>query len=114
MALPDLLALRSVPAAGIYLSLTRRCPLHCAHCSTGSTMRSEQHDGGRFLALVDSFSADDHPAAVLMTGGEPLLRPRLVAAIAERCRALGVATEVTTGGWFAARRRIPRAVDAAL
>ena len=114
MRLSDLLALRSVPAAGVYLSLTRRCPLHCAHCSTRSTMRSEQHGGERFLALVDSFSAEDRPAAVLMTGGEALLRPRLVAAIADRCRAVGVATEVTTGAWFAARRRIPQTVEAAL
>ena len=66
MRLSDLLALRSVPAAGVYLSLTRRCPLHCAHCSTRSTMRSEQHGGERFLALVDSFSAEDRPAAVLI------------------------------------------------
>jgi len=110
--LADLLAARSTPGAGLFLSLTRRCPLHCAHCSTGSTMRSEQHSEQPFAKLVDSFTVASHPEVVWLTGGEPLLRATLVARLAERARGSGSATALLSGMWFAERGPTPRVARA--
>ncbi|CAM5737420.1 Radical SAM protein (Fragment) OS=Streptomyces microflavus OX=1919 GN=G3I39_17810 PE=4 SV=1 [Streptomyces microflavus] len=38
MELAELVGLRPFPAAGLLLGLTRRCPLRCGHCSTGSDL----------------------------------------------------------------------------
>lgn len=114
MHLLDLLAVRADPAAGLYLSLTRRCPLHCAHCSTGSTMRSEQLDEAPFRSMVESFAGGQPPHLIWMTGGEPLLRPRLVCDLAMRSRQLGVASALLSGVWFAAAPRPPGEIRRAL
>jgi pyruvate-formate lyase-activating enzyme len=110
----DLLAVRADPAAGLYLSLTRRCPLHCAHCSTSSTMRSEQLDEAPFRTMVESFAGAQPPRLIWMTGGEPLLRPRLVSDLAIGSRRSGVASALLTGAWFAASPRPPREIQRAL
>ena len=114
MHLLDLLAVRADPAAGVYLSLTRRCPLHCAHCSTGSTMRSEQLAEAPFRRMVESFAGAQPPRLMWMTGGEPLLRPRLVSDLAMRSRQLGVVSALLSGVWFAAAPRPPREIRRAL
>lgn len=41
MYLSELLSYRAIPAAGISIGITRKCPLHCAHCSTRSSLDSE-------------------------------------------------------------------------
>ena len=75
MHLVELLSLRPVPAAGVYLTLTRRCPLTCAHCSTNSMMDSEEHAADLFLRFAESLTPTDHPGVLALTGGEALLRP---------------------------------------
>jgi pyruvate-formate lyase-activating enzyme len=97
----DILAFRSGPAAGLFLSLTRRCPLHCGHCSTRSTMHAEQYDEAPFVRLVASFTPQVRPDVLWLTGGEPLLRPRLVERLAERAREAGTTTALLSGMWFA-------------
>jgi hypothetical protein len=104
----DVLARRHVPSAGLFLSLTRRCPLSCAHCSTNSTIASEQHPAAPFLRLVDSFTDAAHPEFVFMTGGEALLRLSTVRAIAGTARRTGTRTVLITGLYFArARGAVP-------
>jgi hypothetical protein len=66
-------------------------------------MASEQHDGEPFLRLVRSFTADTQPQVVWMTGGEPLLRPQLVAELAETAAERGVRSALLSGMWFATR-----------
>jgi radical SAM family protein/4Fe-4S single cluster protein len=114
MHLAEALALRARPAAGLFLSLTRRCPLHCDHCSTRSTMRSEQLDAEPYLRLVSTFTPDDRPDIVSLTGGEPLLRPRLVGQIARIAQSSGAKVEILTGAYFAALAERPRAIGRAL
>ena len=109
MHLMDVLALRPVPAAALFLALTRRCPLSCAHCSTNSMLTSEEHPGDMYLRFVETFTPDDHPEVILMSGGEALLRPRLVRDLAESARAVGCSAQVLSGMFFARNgRRIPR------
>ncbi|MFD6529731.1 radical SAM protein [Streptomyces sp. NPDC060184] len=118
MELGELIALRPVPAAGLLLTLTRRCPLSCAHCSTSSTMAGEQTAADRLRRFVASFTVDDAPRVVLLTGGEPLLRPGLAAGLATLARAAGTRTALLSGMFFArgggsVPARIMRAITAA-
>lgn len=116
MHLLDLLAARAEPAAAVLMTVTRRCPLACAHCSTASSMASEQIDAAVLKRFVGTFTPADRPEYVLLTGGEPLLRPRLVRELAERVREVGGRTQLLSGMYFAAGGRIPvpvrRAIDA--
>jgi len=108
--LSQLFEIRADPAAGVYLSLTRRCPLHCAHCSTRSTPHAEQHSAEPFLRLVASFRPEQRPQVVSLTGGEPLLRPRLVEQLAVSAAASGASTMLLSGMFFAASGRTPPAI----
>jgi pyruvate-formate lyase-activating enzyme len=114
MHLVELLSLRSVPAAGVSLGLTRRCPLKCAHCSTSSTMKSEQFPAEMFARFVDTFRADDRPEVLAMSGGEAMLRPELVRRLAERAREVGTRSTVLSGVFFATSGHIPRAIKEAI
>ncbi|WP_063730870.1 radical SAM protein [Streptomyces sp. RTd22] len=114
MHLLDLLAARAEPAAAVLLTVTRRCPLACAHCSTASSMGSEQIDAAVLKRFVGTFTPADRPEYVLLTGGEPLLRPRLVAEIAERVRDVGGRTQLLSGMYFAAHGRTPAPVRHAI
>ncbi|GII01397.1 radical SAM protein [Planobispora takensis] len=114
MHLLDILSLRPVPASAVFLSLTRRCPLSCRHCSTSSTLRSEEHSELPFLRLVSSFTSGLHPRLVLMSGGEALLRPHLVERIAARARESGTGSYLLSGMFFARQARIPAPVRKAI
>jgi pyruvate-formate lyase-activating enzyme len=104
----QILALRPVPAAGAFLTLTRRCPLSCAHCSTNSMLSSEEHGAAIFARFAASFTPDDHPQVLWLTGGEPLLRPDLILDIVSSAHAAGTSVALVTGLYFARRDgRIP-------
>ncbi|GLW05828.1 hypothetical protein Misp01_09580 [Microtetraspora sp. NBRC 13810] len=109
MHLADMLALRPVPAAGLLMAITRRCPLTCAHCSTNSLLTSEEHPAEWFSGFVGTIGREDRPELIMLTGGEPMLRPRLVGAIASAARGVGTRTMVLTGGFFAPR--VPSALE---
>lgn len=114
MQLATLMSLRPVAGAGLLITLTRRCPLSCAHCSTSSSRTAEQLDGDRLRRFVGSITAATAPSVVLLTGGEPLLRPDLVTDLAERLHAVGSAPAVLTGGFFARAARLPSRIRRAL
>jgi pyruvate-formate lyase-activating enzyme len=107
----EILRLRPIPAAAVLLTLTRRCPLTCAHCSTSSLMDSEEHDAEMFVRFVDTFTPADRPEVLLLTGGEPLLRPELVATLTRKAHAVGTRVGVVSGMFFARAGRIPPALD---
>ena len=104
MHLAELLACRPVPASALFVALTRRCPLRCRHCSTMSETASEQQPAEPLRRFVRSFTAADHPEFLLLTGGEPMLRPGLVRTLAETARTVGVRTYVLTGAFFSNER----------
>lgn len=114
MHLFDILRLRAVPAAGLFMALTRRCPLSCAHCSTNSRLSSEEHPADLFLRFADSFTEHDRPDLLLLTGGEPLLRPDLVRALTDRAHAVGTKVSLISGMFFARQPAIPGAIVQAL
>ncbi|NBM20208.1 radical SAM protein [Streptomyces sp. GC420] len=111
MELAELIGLRPVPAAGLLLTLTRRCPLSCAHCSTASTMESrEEPDAGQLRRFVGSFTAEDRPDVMMLTGGEPLLLPDLVSRLAGSARVSGTRTALLSGMFFARAGTVPERV----
>lgn len=77
-------------------------------------MSSEQIDERLLLDLVATFGKADRPDLVMLTGGEPLLRPRLVRQLAERAHAVGSSVCLISGMFFARGARVPRAIDEAL
>jgi pyruvate-formate lyase-activating enzyme len=114
MELATLMELRPIVGAGLFVTLTRRCPLSCAHCSTASAMDSEQLDAERLRRFVGSITPDTAPQVVFFTGGEPLLRPELLTELATLARAVGSATAVLTGGFFTRGGVISRRIGRAL
>ena len=119
MELAEIIGLRPVPCAGLLATVTRRCPLSCAHCSTSSARTGDQVDGETLLRFMRTLTSSEHPRVVMFTGGEPLLRPGLVADLADAARSAGTATSVLTGAFFARGgtklpdpiRRVAAAVD---
>ncbi len=114
MHLTDLLAFRSIPAGGVSLALTRRCPLSCAHCATNSTSTSEEAPAEWFTRFVGSFTPDDHPEVLAISGGEAFLRPDLVRTLAEQARVAGTRSVALSGMYWARTPRIPPAIRAAI
>ncbi|WP_069812301.1 radical SAM protein [Streptomyces sp. TP-A0874] len=111
MRLAEIIGLRPQPAAGLLVTLTRRCPLSCAHCSTGSGPASaERPDPGDLRRFVASFTGRDRPEVMMLTGGEPLLMPGLVRDLALSAREKGTRTAVLSGMFFARARTVPKAV----
>jgi pyruvate-formate lyase-activating enzyme len=101
MHLVEILRIRMVPGAALFMALTRRCPLSCAHCSTESSLASEQYGEEPFRAVVDTFTAESHPQLLYMSGGEALLRAGLVRDLAVAARAAGTRSAVVSGMYFA-------------
>ena len=114
MHLSELLRARTRHLGGVIVTLTLRCPLSCAHCTTNSTNRSPHHDGRLFTDFFDRMTAESRPDVVFLTGGEPLIRPHIVTHAARRMRDLGGQTVCLTGGYFARQREIPDKVQTAL
>ncbi|MEV7283096.1 radical SAM protein [Streptomyces sp. NPDC093252] len=114
MRLAEIIGLRPVPAAGLFVTLTRRCPLSCAHCSTSSGPRGEDGPAGELRAFVGGFTARDRPEVLMLTGGEPLLRPALVGDLAALAQAAGTRVAVLSGMFFARGGEVPRQIMRAL
>lgn len=108
MELAELVARRPFPAAGLLLGLTRRCPLSCAHCSTGSGLFTRQEpDAGQLERFVGSFTAENRPDVVMLTGGEPLLLPALAERLSTLARGAGSRTALLSGMFFARGGALP-------
>lgn len=107
MHLTEILDLRHVVAAGVSIGITRRCPLHCAHCSTNSTMQSEEAPEWIFERFVGTFRPENRPEILALSGGEALLRPGLVQSLSERAHDVGTRTSVLSGLFFARSDQIP-------
>ena len=107
MRLDEIMSLRATVGAGLLVTATDRCPLHCAHCSSASTLRGRDLDTERLLTFLRGCGTADRPEVVLFTGGEPLLRPDLIGAATEILHAIGAKVAVLTGAFFLRGNRIP-------
>ena len=114
MHLVDLLSLRSIPAAGLTIGLTQRCPLNCAHCSTNSTMASPQFSADMFERFIKTFTKANRPDVIAISGGEAMLRPNLVRLLSECAHEVGTRSTVLSGLFFARSGRIPLPIHKAI
>ena len=63
----------------LFWECTTRCNLHCRHCGSDCTVNSREKDMplADFLAAIDTIPTTHRPKgfSIVLTGGEPLLRP---------------------------------------
>ena len=114
MHLVEILQRRGTTCAGVYLAVTRRCPLACAHCCTDSNPSSEEHEDNLFTDFVGTFTSADRPDIVFITGGEALVRPRLVSELAAKAQSVGGQVVLGTGMFFARAKELPEPIATAL
>ena len=74
----------------VYLHLTHGCNLRCKHChvSAGTPYEREMSDK-RILALIDEIS-EMEPEELIITGGEPFLRKKLLYNVVEKAKNNGI------------------------
>lgn len=106
--------------SGLAIMLTRRCNMECAHCSVESGPRAGT-EGPPLAELLESVrsAAAAGVDSVNVTGGEPMLREREVLEVLRECRRLGIATRMTTNGFWGrtperARRTLAELVEAGI
>ncbi|MEK6759961.1 MAG: radical SAM protein [Deltaproteobacteria bacterium] len=80
-------------------NLTKRCNLRCVHCYLGAVELegASDIDTRSALRIVDEIASINPSAMVIMTGGEPLLRPDLPE-IASYASSKGLSVVVGTNG----------------
>ena len=87
----------------LFWECTTRCNLHCRHCGSDCFAASRDVDMPLedFLRAFDTIPAAGraHPFTVILTGGEPLLRPD-IADIGKALRGRGVGWSIVSNGWF--------------
>ncbi|HVD59452.1 MAG TPA: nucleotidyltransferase family protein [Gemmatimonadaceae bacterium] len=85
----------------VAVMLTRRCNMSCSHCSVESGPRiSTQPAEEKLASIVDSL-AGAGVRAVLITGGEPMLREKLVLRLVRSAKKAGMKTALATNGFWA-------------
>lgn len=103
------MAATTEPPFLVALNLTRRCNLKCAHCYLDAgTLCSGAPDElatEEVLTLLDGIASLSGETMVVLTGGEPLLRPD-IETIARRAADLGLMVVVGTNGTLLNARRV--------
>lgn len=95
------------------LMLTRRCNMTCSHCSVASNPRVKDAMPDAEVALLARRILEARPTAVLLTGGEPMLREDLALDLTRLFTRAGVAVAMTSNGfWGAAPEDATRRVRA--
>lgn len=108
---------RSHPLEQLFWECTLRCNLACRHCGSDCKMVSQEPDMPRedFLRVLDSVNArcEPHSVFVIVTGGEPLMRPDL-----EECgRGIyekGFSWGMVTNGFALTPERFARLLDSGM
>lgn len=86
----------------LFWECTTRCNFHCRHCGSDCSVQSREKDMPleAFLKVLDTIPQSHRPKdfTVVLTGGEPLLRPDIVDAGREIWRR-GFGWGMVTNGW---------------
>ncbi len=101
-------AKRNPPGPVVIWNLVRRCNLTCKHCYSISADKdfAGELSTAEVYAVMDDLKAYQVPALIL-SGGEPLLRPDIFD-IAARAKGLGFYTALSTNGTLIDAALLPR------
>ena len=87
----------------LFWECTSRCNFRCRHCGSDCGMAAQEKDMPLedFLATVDTIPVQERPAhfSVVLTGGEPLLRPDILE-IGRELRSRGLLWGMVSNGWL--------------
>ncbi|MBR0055703.1 MAG: TIGR04133 family radical SAM/SPASM protein [Kiritimatiellae bacterium] len=101
----------------LFWECTTRCNLACRHCGSDCSVLGREQDMplADFLAAIDTIPKDHRPPGftVVLTGGEPLLRPDLAEA-GRALRARGLGWSIVSNGWFYTEEKQRELLDAGL
>ena len=101
----------------LFWECTTRCNLHCLHCGSDCTAASNDKDMplDDFLRAFDTIPKSELPQnfTVVLTGGEPLLRPDL-SEIGHALRRRGVGWSMVSNGYLYDRAMHARLMDSGL
>ena len=88
------------PARAASVMLTRRCNMSCAHCSveSGPKIRAEPSDA-ELIATVNSV-ADAGLRAIQFTGGEPMIREKILLEMLRLAKKRGLACTISSNGFW--------------
>ena len=95
----------------VAFNLTRRCNLRCAHCYLDAGTRrdgdADELTSGEVEAVLDDIASLDPGTMVVLTGGEPILRPD-IERLARYASDLGLMVVVGTNGVLLNEARVER------
>lgn len=87
----------------MFWECTTRCNLHCRHCGSDCSVQSREKDMplADFLSAIDTIPRKSIPREffVVLTGGEPLLRPD-IEEIGRALRSRGMGWSIVSNGYF--------------
>lgn len=108
MSAASLTCARVAPTLAILV--TRRCNMTCAHCSVESAPRVDTADPpeAELFRLVEE-AARAGVKAVQFTGGEPMMRQKLVLELMRHAQRHGLDSGLTTNGFWGKNERTARA-----
>jgi radical SAM protein with 4Fe4S-binding SPASM domain len=99
----------------VALNLTMRCNLACAHCYLDANTRdcgdANELNSEEIKRVLTEISQTNPACMVVMTGGEPLLRPDIYELCAH-ASSLGLMTVVGTNGTLLTEKNVQRLLDA--
>ncbi len=104
--------MESVPPFLVSWNITRQCNLKCAHCYLGAKELSGEGELTTLEAkkALDRIASISPQAMLILTGGEPLLRPD-VYYIAEYASSLGLTVVIGTNGTLIDDNSVKRLLD---
>jgi MoaA/NifB/PqqE/SkfB family radical SAM enzyme len=94
----------------VVMNLTSRCNLHCRHCF--ARQESAELDTGQWLTIIEQLPEID-ACKLILTGGEPLLRPDLEILVRETVK-LNIGVDVNSNLLPLTPRRATHLWDAGL
>jgi MoaA/NifB/PqqE/SkfB family radical SAM enzyme len=93
----------------IAIMVTRRCNMTCAHCSVESAPRVEGREPSEAeLMQLLRDAADAGVCVVQFTGGEPMLRPKLLLKLVREAKRLGLSSAMATNGYWGRKPNLAR------
>jgi radical SAM protein with 4Fe4S-binding SPASM domain len=99
----------------VALNLTRRCNLRCAHCYLDAGTRldggADELDTAEVKRTIDQIAALSEETMVVLTGGEPMLRPDILE-LSRHAAELGLMVVIGTNGLMLDDKRVAALMDA--